>query len=99
MASTSLAQLRQLARQAQDLHPQLLEARADVRVAGHEARAGERLVLEHPGLAALVLRERIERLTSRPLAPSGRSRRSVSYSTPAGVKLVSQVLMRCASRA
>ena len=38
-------------------------------------------------------------LTRRPLAPSGRSLRSVSNSTPAGVRLVSQLFSRCARRA
>jgi len=46
---------------AQDLDADFLESRADIAVAGGEARPGERLMLPHPGSLELILAEGVKR--------------------------------------
>ena len=93
------AQPGQIARQAQHVHPQTLEGRTDRRIAGHEAGAGEGLMLPDPGLAALVLGEGVDLAHQQP-AGAVRPQPQIGLVEHAGrVKLVSQVLMRCARRA
>ena len=89
-----LAQRRRIARLHQDVGANALEALADRRVAGGMAGAGQAWCSQDQACLRWYCSKASTDTASRPASPSGRSRRSISYSRPDEVMVDSQEVMR-----